>query len=200
MFRGFLRHGSNAVLTVAVLIICLCAALGWAPLSPLWTLAGCLAFYLSEYTFHRFLFHAPPSGRGWLLSLQRRLHYDHHVEPGRLDLLFLPLWFAVPNLALTGLIAWAFLGDWASAVSVVLGAILALLHYEWVHYAAHVPYRPRTHFGRWMKRYHLWHHFKNEHYWFGVSSPVLDFAYRTWRQPDGIARSTTARELYPDDQ
>jgi hypothetical protein len=200
MFRAFWRHGSNTALMLGVLIICVCAALGFAPLSPLWTLAGALVFYLSEYTFHRFLFHAPPSGRGWLLRLQRRLHYDHHVDPGRLDLLFLPLWFAAPVLAITGLAAWALLGDGASALSLVLGAILALLHYEWVHYAAHIPYRPRTRFGRWMKRYHLWHHFKNEHFWFGVSNPALDFVHGTWRQPDGVARSTTARELYPGDQ
>ena len=199
MFRAFWRHGSNTALVLGVLMICVCAALGFAPLSPLWILAGALVFYLSEYTFHRFLFHAPPSRRGWLLRLQRRLHYDHHVEPSRLDLLFLPLWFAVPNLAITGLIAWALLGDWALAISLVLGAILALLQYEWVHYAAHVAYRPHTRFGRWMKRYHLWHHFKNEHFWFGVSNPLLDFVYRTWRQPEGVTRSSTARELYPGD-
>jgi len=200
MFREFWRHGSNAALMFAVLIICACAALGFVSLSPLWILAGVLVFHLSEYTFHRFLFHAPPSKRGWLLRLQRRLHYDHHVEPGRLDLLFLPLWFAVPNLAITGLIAWALLGEWALAISLVLGAILALLQYEWVHYAAHIPYRPHTRFGRWMKRYHLWHHFKNERFWFGVSNPVLDFVNGTYRQPEGVARSTTSRVLHPGDQ
>jgi hypothetical protein len=200
MFREFWRHGSNAALMFAVLIICVCAALWRVPLSPLWLLAGVLAFYLSEYTFHRFLFHAPPSKRSWLLRLQRRLHYDHHVEPGRLNLLFLPLWFTVPNLAITGLVAWALLGDGASAISLVLGAILALLHYEWVHYAAHIPYQPHTRFGRWMKRNHLWHHFKNERFWFGVSNPMLDFVSGTWRQPDSVARSTTVRELYPGDQ
>jgi 4-hydroxysphinganine ceramide fatty acyl 2-hydroxylase len=51
-----------------------------------------------------------------------------------------------------------------------------------------------------MKRYHLWHHFKNERFWFGVSNPVLDFVSGTYRQPEGVARSTTARVLHPDDQ
>jgi 4-hydroxysphinganine ceramide fatty acyl 2-hydroxylase len=200
MFREFWRHGSNAVLMSGVLTICVAAALGWASLSPLWIVAGALTFYASEYTIHRFLFHARPSRREWLLTAQRRLHYDHHVEPSRLDLLFLPLWFLVPVLAITGLLAWSLLGDGAAALSLVLGMILALLHYEWVHYVAHVPCRPRTRFGRWMKRYHLWHHFKNERFWFGVSNPALDFAGGTFRQPDGVARSTTTRELYPEDQ
>jgi hypothetical protein len=200
MFRGFWRHGSNAALMIGAVVICGYAVLGNGPLSPLAILVGAVLFYMTEYTTHRFLFHAPPSRRGWLLKLQHRLHYDHHVEPSRLDLLFLPLWYVAPNLAITGLAAWAVLGDEALALSLVLGAVLALLHYEWVHYVAHIPYQPRTRFGRWMKRYHLWHHFKNEHFWFGVSNPTLDFVYGTFRQPDAVTRSTTVRELYREDQ
>ena len=40
--------------------------------------------------------------------------------------------------------------------------MLAILHYEWVHYVAHIPYRPRTRLGRWIKQYHLRHHFVSE--------------------------------------
>jgi 4-hydroxysphinganine ceramide fatty acyl 2-hydroxylase len=76
--------------------------------------------------------------------------------------------------------------------------MLGLFHYEWVHYVAHIPYRPRTSFGRWMKKYHLWHHFKNEHYWFGVSNPVFDAVHRTYRNPEAVPRSTTARVLHPE--
>jgi hypothetical protein len=56
MFGEFWRHGSNAALACGVLIICACAALGFAPLSPLWILAGVLVFHSSEYTFHTFPF------------------------------------------------------------------------------------------------------------------------------------------------
>lgn len=198
MIGEFFRHGSNTVLLLFALCIGAAAASGLLWLSPLWIVAGALLFHLSEYSFHRFLFHAPPSKSGWLLRLQHRLHYDHHVDPGRLDLLFLPIWFAVPNLAVTGLIAWAIIGDWMSVTSLLLGSILALLHYEWVHYVAHIPYRPHTRFGRWMKKYHLWHHYKNERFWFGVSNPVLDYVYGTYRQPENVARSTTARVLHQD--
>lgn len=198
MLREFLRHGSNAVLILLALLIFAGAGFGFLQLFPLWILAGIILFYASEYSFHRFLFHAPPSNWNWLRRLQHRLHYDHHVEPSRLDLLFLPLWFALPNLALTGLIAWAALGKWQLAVALLLGSVLALLHYEWVHYVAHIPYRPRTRFGRWMKKYHLWHHFKNEQLWYGVSNPVLDVIARTYRAPDSVPRSTTARVLHPE--
>jgi 4-hydroxysphinganine ceramide fatty acyl 2-hydroxylase len=198
MVREFLRHGSNTVLLLIAFSMGCWAVSGGVALHPLWIVVGVLLFHLSEYTFHRFLFHAPPSKWRWLLRLQHRLHYDHHVEPEHLDLLFLPLWFALPNLGITGLAAWAVLGDWRIAVQILLGSVLALLHYEWVHYAAHIPYRPRTRFGRWMKKYHLWHHYKNEHFWFGVSNPVLDLVYRTYRAPGAVPRSTTTRKLHPD--
>jgi uncharacterized RDD family membrane protein YckC len=198
MVREFFRHGSNTALAALASALIGAAVSGGFAISAIWVLLGAVLFHLTEYGFHRFLFHAPPSGWPWLLRLQHRLHYDHHTDPARLDLLFLPLWFALPNLLLTGLAAWGLSGDWQKAASLVLGATLALLHYEWVHYAAHIPYRPRTKFGRWMKKYHLWHHFKNEHYWFGVSNPVLDFLSRTYRAPESVERSASTRILHPE--
>jgi hypothetical protein len=198
MLKNFFLHGSNTLLLLAVLTIAALAIAGAAPLYPWWVVGGVALFYLSEYGWHRFIFHAPPSNLPWLRRMQNRLHYDHHVEPSRLDLLFLPAWFLVPNLSITFLIAWALLGDWQWALSLIMGAMLGLFHYEWVHYIAHTPYRPYTRFGRWMKKYHLWHHFKNEHFWYGVSNPVLDVVHRTYRQPEAVARSTTVRELHPD--
>jgi 4-hydroxysphinganine ceramide fatty acyl 2-hydroxylase len=30
--------------------------------------------------------------------------------------------------------------------------VLAIFHYEWMHYVAHIPYQPRTALGRWTKQ------------------------------------------------
>jgi hypothetical protein len=199
MVREFLRHGSNGALIAAAVTFSVLGAVGVIKLSAAWVLGGALLFYFTEYGTHRFLFHARPSKLAFVLQLQHRLHYDHHVDPNRLDLLFLPLWYVVPNFILVALAAWMLLGDWDVVLSLVLGAMLALLHYEWVHYIAHIPYRPRTAAGRWMKKYHLWHHFKNEHFWFGVSNPAMDFINRTYRAPDAVLRSTTTRVLHPHD-
>jgi 4-hydroxysphinganine ceramide fatty acyl 2-hydroxylase len=200
MVREFLRHGSNAILIILAAAIAVAAASGRLQLSLLWVVAGSCFFYFSEYGTHRFLFHAPPSRVPFIRRLQHRLHYDHHVEPNRLDLLFLPLWYVLPNFLAVALIARALLGGWSIVMSLVLGAMLALLHYEWVHYIAHIPYKPRTSIGRWMKKYHLWHHYKNEHFWFGVSNPAMDFIYRTYRSPGQAVRSTTVGVLHPDEQ
>ena len=109
--------------------------------------------------------------------------------------MFLPLWFLPPNLLLTaGLVAVVLVTQ--AVASVMLGVMLAILHYEWVHYVAPIPYSPRTRVGRWMKQYHLRHHFISEKEWFGVSNPSLDFVFRTFRDPKTVQKSATTRKLH----
>jgi len=163
--------------------------------SIVWIVVGALTFYVSEYGFHRFAFHAEPSRFPFVRKLQHRLHYDHHTEPERLDLLFLPVWFLIPNLALTAL-GYALIFGWVTVASAIFGVTLAIFQYEWVHYVAHVPYQPRTRVGRWLKQYHLRHHFISEKFWFGVSNPSMDFVGRTFKSAREVERSGTTRKLY----
>ena len=195
MLLVFLRHGGVAVLVLGVAAETLAWLLGVVALQPLMIALGALLFYLSEYGMHRFAFHAPPVSWPPLRKLQHRLHYDHHVEPNRLDLLFLPIWFLVPNLALASALVGLVFGTEA-AFSALLGMMLAILHYEWVHYVAHIPYRPRTRLGRRIKQYHLRHHFISEKHWFGVSNPTLDGVFGTFRGPDASEKSASTRKLY----
>ena len=195
MFRVFVRHGAVAALLVGVATETLLGLFGVVALQPVMVGAGALLFYLSEYGMHRFAFHSPPLSWPPARKLQHRLHYDHHVEPSRLDLLFLPIWFLVPNLAVAaGLFALAF--GIRAAASALLGMMLAILHYEWVHYVAHIPYQPRTRLGRWIKQYHLRHHFISEKHWFGVSNPALDGVFGTLRGPGAAQKSPTTRNLH----
>ena len=195
MFLTFLRHGSVAALVAGVLVETLAFLLGGIAVRPLMIVLGALMFYFSEYGMHRFAFHAPPLAWPRLRKLQHRLHYDHHVEPDRLDLLFLPIWFLLPNLAVaTGLFALIFGAD--ASASALFGMMLAILHYEWVHYVAHIPYQPRTRLGRWIKQYHLRHHFISEKHWFGVSNPTLDRVFGTFTGPADVEKSGTTRQLY----
>ena len=41
----------------------------------------------------------------------------------------------------------------------------------------------------------LLHHFKSEHYWFGVTNPVGDLVLRTYPDQAGVPTSPTARTL-----
>jgi len=200
MIRNFLLHGSNTALILLSAALIAAAAEGRLHLSVWLVALGALLFYLSEYGTHRFLFHSRPVRWDWLREKQRRLHYDHHIEPSRIDLLFLPLWYVVPNMLIVGGIAYFILWNFGQVAALLLGATLGLLHYEWVHFIAHQPYTPKTSFGRWMKRYHLRHHFVNEKLWFGVSNPSMDFVYRTYRDLNDATRSKTTKILYPGEQ
>ncbi len=195
MLIGFLKHGSNSALIAGAAVLVLWSAAGGPGLAPFWIVIGALLFYASEYGWHRFAFHAPPAPWPWLRALQHRLHYDHHAEPGRLDLLFLPLWFLAPVLAANAAIFGLVFGAGAVA-PIVLGVSFALLHYDWTHYVAHIPYQPITRWGRYIKRYHLRHHFISEKYWFGVSNPSFDYLYRTCPDPKTVAKSPFVRNLF----
>jgi 4-hydroxysphinganine ceramide fatty acyl 2-hydroxylase len=195
MIGTFFRHGSNAWLALALAMLVAGFAVGLFSFSLFWLAIGALTFYVSEYGFHRFAFHAQPSRFAFTRKLQHRLHYDHHAEPERLDLLFLPVWFLAPNLTLTAL-GFAIVFGWSVVASAMCGVTLAIFHYEWVHYVAHIPYQPRTRVGCWIKQYHLRHHFISEKLWFGVSNPSMDFVGRTYKLVGDVKRSRTTRKLY----
>jgi hypothetical protein len=100
-----------------------------------------------------------------------------------------------PNFLLTGAIAWLIWPEPAAIGALLAGTSAAILYYEWVHYVAHIPYRPRTAWGRTMKKYHLWHHFKNEFLWFGVTNPGFDVLGRSYRPVDEVIATGTTRDI-----
>jgi 4-hydroxysphinganine ceramide fatty acyl 2-hydroxylase len=196
MFLTFLKHGSNALIAGAIVLILISSGLGGIALSPWATLIGTGLFFLTEYGTHRYVLHARPAQSPFVLRLQRRLHYDHHKEPSRLDLLFLPWWALIPALGVFGIAYLVITRSTGFAWSLVLGNLFGLVYYEWVHYVAHIPFQPVTPFGRWIKKYHLWHHFKNEHLWYGVTNPAMDVLARTYARVDDAQRSDSTRNLW----
>lgn len=199
MIATFLRHGSNALL--GVLLLASAAVFLTLPVAFVWwgLALGAAIFFASEYSTHRFLFHARPVKHPFVLHLQHRLHYDHHSEPERLGLLFLPPWFVLPVFALYGAAYLLLTKSPGLALSLLAGNLSALLYYEWVHFVAHIPFVPVTPFGKWIKKYHLLHHFKNERYWFGVTNPGMDVLSGTYRQVTEVPRSATTRHLFDRD-
>ena len=198
MIATFFRHGSNTVLFAVLAAGAAAFAAHGLAFSWLAACIGAALFLGSEYSTHRFLFHARPSNIEWVRNLQHRLHYDHHIDPPKLELLFLPLWFVIPIAALYFVLYLAAVRNVDIAASLLFGTLFGLAFYEWVHYVAHVPFVPKTAMGRYMKKYHLWHHFKNEHLWYGVTNPSMDYAMRTYRPVDTVERSTTVREIWRD--
>ncbi|MGD8191412.1 sterol desaturase family protein [Brevibacillus ginsengisoli] len=156
---------------------------------------GMLMYSCSEYIIHRFLFHLKPPKSPFFLQLLKRLHYDHHVRPDELHLLFLPVWYSLPLIGAAAFIFYLCTGNTVWTTAFTTGVIGFLLYYEWTHYAAHRPIQPMTSWGRWMKRLHLLHHFKNENYWFGVTNPSMDMLMGTFKQEKAVEKSQSVRNL-----
>ncbi|MEA3318754.1 MAG: sterol desaturase family protein [Bacillota bacterium] len=186
---------------ITVLMILIVVSMGWLGWSGLtWGalavfVSGMLTFMFSEYLTHRFVFHLKPPKNPFLLKLLKRLHYDHHTHPNDLHLLFLPLWYSMPNLSVLALIFYLIAGSWELTVAFASGLMLMLFLYEWKHYVAHRPIKPRTKFGKWVKKTHILHHFKNENFWYGVSTPFVDVLFGTLKNEKEVETSKTAKDL-----
>lgn len=156
---------------------------------------GMCLYAVSEYTTHRFVFHMKPPENPLMLKFMKRIHYDHHTDPNDLHLLFLPIWYSLPNIAVASVIFYFITGNVTDTIAFMTGVIGFLLYYEWKHYLAHRPMTPLTRFGRWMKKTHLWHHFKNENFWYGVTHPAMDVLLGTYKNEKDVPRSQTAKDL-----
>jgi hypothetical protein len=197
----FLRHGSPRVLC-AIVAAALAVRLLLADWS-LWDLAipvGLVAFWpLQEWLIHVFILHYQPVrvfGRQLDFKVPR-LHRAHHREPWKLDLVFIPIHvFAFVPLVAGGIVL---LG--ASQPQLVATGALAYfalsLHYEWVHFMIHTRYRPRIGYYQRLARNHLLHHFRNEHYWYGVTMLQADGWLRTAPEASAVPKSPTCLSLTP---
>jgi len=158
-------------------------------------IAGMIVYTMTEYVTHRFVFHMKPPKNIFFLKLMKRLHYDHHSSPNDLHLLFLPIWYSLPNIVIAGAIVCLVTSSLIITNAFIAGIILFLLFYEWKHYVAHRPIKPLFSWGRWMKKVHQWHHFKNENYWYGVTNPAYDYLMGTFKDQKEVMLSKTARDL-----
>jgi sterol desaturase/sphingolipid hydroxylase (fatty acid hydroxylase superfamily) len=156
-------------------------------------------FPFFEWVVHVFVLHWRPKTFGGLTidPVLAREHRRHHVDPRDIPAIFIPwraLLWAAPLAVGTALLAFPQLnlGLTFLAVLMILG-----LGYEWTHYLIHSDYKPKTQLYRAIWRNHRQHHFKNEHYWFTVtSSGTADRVLGTYPDLASIETSPTARNLY----
>lgn len=186
---------------ISVLILCLVSSVVFLSVQGItwWLLLhvsiGLIVFMFSEYFTHRFLFHLKAPKNPFFLNILKRLHYDHHTNPNDLHLLFLPIWYSIPNFAILSSIYYVGVGSFTSTIAFGTGLIAMLLAYEWKHYVAHRPLKPKTRLGKWLKKTHILHHYKNENYWFGVSNPFMDILFGTLESEKKVQTSETAKNL-----
>jgi hypothetical protein len=158
-------------------------------------------FPINEWLIHVFMLHYKPR-----TILGRRIdfylpvtHRRHHADPWNLTWVFIPRHVHFWTIPASLLILWA-LWPWKELALTGLTVYLLLgLHYEWVHFLAHIPWGPsRGIVGAYYQRRvreHRYHHFRNENYWWGVSFGLGDRLLRTAPPVEDVGRSGTTSTL-----
>jgi hypothetical protein len=201
VWREFWRHPSpwmiSAFLVGSVVArILVGGGSWWELLIPVGLVA---AFPAIEWVIHVGILHWRPRRVGPVEvdSLLARKHREHHADPRDLPLVFIPwpvLTWLLPAYVVVALLA---APSRPAAWSLLVSVYALKLGYEWTHYLIHSDYRPRTAAYRAVWRNHRLHHYKNEHYWFTVtSSGTADRLFGTYPDPETVPSSPTAKNLH----
>ena len=197
--RVFLTHASPQLIALFIAVTATwrlaLGNFGWGDL--LVALALVAYFPFNEWLIHVFMLHYKPVkvlGRTVDFYLPRT-HRRHHADPWNIYWIFIPRHVHYWTPLTAALILWA-LWPWKELALTGLTVYLLLgLHYEWVHYLAHIPWCPDVAYYQRRVREHRYHHFRNENYWWGVSMGLGDRVLGTAPKVDEVGRSGTTSTL-----
>jgi len=169
-----------------------CLWFGWQWAGLAWTaglfVAGVITWTLLEYTLHRWLFHRRPSSWRFDKVQMYMLHGYHHDYPNDPWRLVAPPIMAWPMAALVFGAYVAVLGT-SLALPLMAGTMIGYLAYDWTHYYEHHA-KPTTRLGKWIRKLHYLHHFDDSEVNHGISGPLWDFVFFTYRN---MSRKQAAR-------
>ncbi len=145
--------------------------------------AGLLLWTITEYVLHRFVFHWNAKSRAgkYFVFLFHGLHHDDPQDATRL---VMP---PVPAIIIVSLLWMLFSTVFPyKYIDVLMGFFLiGYLCYDYIHYATH-HFAMTSKIGRFLRKYHLQHHYGGEKSKYGVSSPLWDYILKTVNGPKDI--------------
>lgn len=136
---------------------------------------GVLTWTLTEYSIHRFAFHIHPTSQ-----VGKRLHFlvhgIHHDYPRDSTRLVMPLLVSVPLAFLFFFLFKAVAAPHHFAL--FAGFTFGYVTYDTVHYATH-HFSMKNRVARFLKEYHMKHHYVDDATAYGVSTPLWDYIFGT---------------------
>lgn len=180
---------------------------GWTswPAALMPTLASVLlvvvAYPLVWYVLHRWVLHSR-----WMFKVPalagtwRRIHYDHHMDPDRLEILFGALHTTLPTLLIVAALPGWLIGGAGGAFAGFATGLLCTCFYEFAHCVQHLGWKPRNRWLATMKKRHMEHHFHDEDGNFGITNFIWDRLFGTlYSRANRPDKSTTVFNLGYDD-
>jgi sterol desaturase/sphingolipid hydroxylase (fatty acid hydroxylase superfamily) len=138
--------------------------------------AGIFTWSLSEYCLHRYIFHFPARSKTgkWFVYL---FHGNHHDDPKDKTRLVMPPAGAIPIMAILYLLfSLVIPRPWIEPFCAFF--IVGYLIYDYIHYSTH-HFPMRNPVAKFLKHYHLKHHYSGQGGRYGVSSPFWDSVFGT---------------------
>lgn len=142
--------------------------------------SGILVWTLLEYVIHRCLFHYEPKTR-WGKLVHFIVHGVHHDYPNDATRLVMPPILSIPLAVVFYIVFTLVFGRFAPALSA--GFAFGYVCYDSIHYATH-HFAMKRGVWRWLKQYHLRHHYRDDAAGYGVSTPLWDYVFGTTRKSD----------------
>ena len=138
---------------------------------------GVFLWTFLEYVLHRFVFHYVPK-TGWGKRLHFMMHGVHHDYPSDATRLVMAPAISIPLAIFFYLTFWLIFGS-TYVNAIFAGTMFGYVVYDTIHYATH-HFKLNRGLGKWLRQYHLRHHFQDETTRYGVSSPIWDFVFGTF--------------------
>lgn len=139
-----------------------------------------LVWTFVEYALHRWAFHYPATSK-FGKRMVFLFHGNHHDVPDDKTRLVFP---PVPAMIIMFLL-WQFFALFVPArfIEVFMGGFtVGYLCYDYIHYATHhFPMTSKV--GKYLRKYHLQHHYQGRAGKYGVSNPLWDYILRTVNGP-----------------
>jgi sterol desaturase/sphingolipid hydroxylase (fatty acid hydroxylase superfamily) len=192
-------YAGLAVLALAATTV---LAEGWV--GPAIAAAAIILLYpVVWYLLHRFVLHGEFLYR-WPATapLWKRIHFDHHQDPHRLEVLFGALSTTLPTIVSVTLpVGWLIAGPAGAAAAFAAGLVTTCV-YEFAHCVQHLNFTPRSRLLRRMKERHLLHHFHHEKGNYGITNFAVDRVFGTFygRATDAPRSPTVFNLGYDADQ
>lgn len=136
---------------------------------------GILLWSLMEYVIHRWAFHYHPKSEPGK-KIHFLVHGIHHDYPRDSTRLVMPLLVSIPLAIVFYFLFDALFGTYH--FTIFSGFIFGYVSYDSIHYATHhFDMKGKT--GKFLKTYHLRHHYGDDHTAYGVSNPLWDYVFGT---------------------
>lgn len=140
---------------------------------------GCLAWTFAEYALHNWYGHKAKGKNEF-----SREHLAHHTNTSY----FASDWkkaIATVKIVPFIFIAISYFSGLLYGSIFTFGFLLMYSTYEIIHRRIHT-HEPKNFYSKFIRKHHAYHHFSNPRYNHGVTSPIWDFVFGTYKKAEII--------------